>query len=79
MSNHLIITITGNSNKRLDIQAQAIVKVARQAGAVLAGPIPIKGKRIVHIYNCTKKTLDRLMLYTPDKKLQYDVEDVSVR
>ncbi len=75
---HIIITLTGNSNKRLDTQAQAIVKIVRESGAVKAGPIPFKGKRIVHIYNFNRRTLDRLMLITPDKKLQYDVEEVSV-
>jgi ribosomal protein S10 len=76
---HIIITLTGNSNKRLDTQAQSIVKIARETGAVKSGPIPMKGKRIVHIYNFNSRTLDRLMLHTPDKKLAYNVEDVSVK
>jgi ribosomal protein S10 len=76
---HIIITLTGNSNKRLDTQAQSIVKIARETGAVKSGPIPFKGKRIVHIYNFNSRTLDRLMLHTPDKKLAYNVEDVSVK
>jgi ribosomal protein S10 len=76
---HIIITLTGNSNKRLDTQAQSIVKIARETGAVKSGPIPMKGKRIVHIYNVNRRTLDRLMLHTPDKKLVYNVEDVSVK
>jgi ribosomal protein S10 len=76
---HIIITLTGNSNKRLDTQAQSIVKIARETGAVKSGPIPMKGKRIVHIYNFNSRTLDRLMLHTPDKKLVYNVEDVSVK
>ena len=75
---HIIITITGNSNKRLDIQAQAIIKIARETGAVKAGPIPLKGKRIVHIYNINRKTLDKLMCIKHDKKLNYDVDDGSV-
>lgn len=76
---HIIITITGNSNKRLDIQAQAIIKIARETGAVKSGPIPMKGKRIVHIYNINRKTFDRLMYMKHDKKLNYDVDDcVSV-
>jgi ribosomal protein S10 len=74
MYTHLIISITGNSNKRLDIQAQAIVKIARQAGAVLSGPIPFKGKRIVHIYNASSKTIDRLTNCKVDKSLTYDVD-----
>jgi ribosomal protein S10 len=77
--NHIIITLTGNSNKRLDAQAQSIVKIARETGAVKSGPIPMKGKRIVHIYNCTYKCIDRLITYKTDKKLGYCVEDVSVR
>jgi ribosomal protein S10 len=75
---HIIITITGNSNKRLDVQAQAIVKIVRETGAVKAGPIPLKGKRIVHIYNINRKTLDRLMYMKHDKKLNYDVDEASV-
>jgi ribosomal protein S10 len=77
--NHIIITLTGNSNKRLDAQAQSIVKIARESGAVKSGPIPMKGKRIVHIYNWNTKTLDRLMYMKHDKNLDYDVVDVSVR
>jgi ribosomal protein S10 len=77
--NHIIITLTGNSNKRLDAQAQSIVKIARETGAVKSGPIPMKGKRIVHIYNVNNITIDRLMSSKTDKKLGYCVEDVSVR
>jgi ribosomal protein S10 len=77
--NHIIITLTGNSNKRLDAQAQSIVKIARESGAVKSGPIPMKGKRIVHIYNVNNITIDRLMSSKTDKKLGYCVEDVSVR
>jgi len=76
---HIIITITGNSNKRLDAQAQSIVKIARESGAVKSGPIPMKGKRIVHIYKYSTITIDRLMSSKTDKKLGYCVEDVSVR
>lgn len=75
--NHIIITITGNSNKRLDAQARAIVKIIRESGAVKSGPIPFKGKRMVHIYNCNIKTLDRLMYMKHDKSLDYDVIDVK--
>lgn len=74
---HIVITITGNSNKRLDAQAQAIVKIVRETGAVKSGPIPLKGKRIVHIYNFRSKTLDRLMLHKHDKSLDYDIVDVT--
>jgi ribosomal protein S10 len=77
--NHIIITLTGNSNKRLDAQAQSIIKIARESGAVKSGPIPMKGKRIVHIYNVNNITIDRLMSSKTDKKLGYYVEDVSVR
>lgn len=77
MYTHLIITITGNSNKRLDAQAQAIVKIIRESGAVKAGPIPFKGKRIVHIYNASSRTTDRLMQCKVDKKLVYDVDAVD--
>ena len=77
--NHIIITLTGNSNKRLDAQAQSIVKIIRESGAVKSGPIPMKGKRIVHIYNVNNITIDRLMSSKTDKKLSYCVEDVSVR
>jgi ribosomal protein S10 len=77
MYTHLIISITGNSNKRLDIQAQAIVKIARETGAVKAGPIPYKGKRIVHIYNVNSRTFDRLMHSKTDKSLCYDVDVVE--
>lgn len=76
--NHIIITITGNSNKRLDTQAQSIVKIARETGAVKAGPIPLKGKRIVHIYNINSRTLDKLMYMKHDKTLNYYVDEVSV-
>jgi ribosomal protein S10 len=75
---HIIITITGNSNKRLDIQAQTIVKIVRESGAVKAGPIPFKGKRIVHIYNINRKTLGKLMYMKHDKTLNYDVDEASV-
>jgi len=76
--NHIIITLTGNSNKKLDAQAQSIVKIARETGAVKSGPIPMKGKRIVHIYNVNNITIDRLMS-SKKLKLGYCVEDVSVR
>ena len=76
---HIVITITGNSNKRLDAQAHTIAKIALSTGAVKSGPIPFKGKRIVHIYNINRKTLDKLMYMKHDKKLNYDVDDcVSV-
>lgn len=76
---HIVITITGNSNKRLDAQAQIIAKIALSTGAVKAGPIPFKGKRIVHIYNFNSRTLDKLMYMKHDKKLSYDVDEcVSV-
>jgi ribosomal protein S10 len=77
MQNHVIITLTGNSNKRLDTQARAIVKIARETGAVKAGPIPYKGKRIVHIYNVNSRTFDRLMHSKTDKSLCYDVDVVE--
>lgn len=77
MQNHIVITITGNSNKRLDTQAQAIVKIVRESGAVKAGPIPMKGKRVVHIYNCTSKCYDRLMFHKTDKRLSYDVDVIQ--
>ena len=77
--NHIIITLTGNSNKRLDAQALSIIKIARESGAVKSGPIPMKGKRIVHIYNVNNITIDRLMSSKTDKKLGYCVEDVSVK
>lgn len=76
---HIAIIITGNSNQRLDVEAAAIVTIAKQTGAVKAGPIPFKGKRVIHIYGCNGRTLDRLMLIKPDKKLHYDVQDLSVR
>ncbi len=75
---HIVITITGNSNKKLDAQAQIIAKIALSTGAVKSGPIPFKGKRVVHIYNINRKTLDRLMYMKHDKKLNYDVDEVSV-
>lgn len=76
---HIVITITGNSNKKLDTQAQTIAKIALSTGAVKAGPIPFKGKRIVHIYNFNSRTLDKLMYMKHDKKLNYDVDEcVSV-
>jgi ribosomal protein S10 len=74
---HIVITITGNSNKRLDAQAQSIVKIVRESGAVKAGPIPLKGKRIVHIYNINSRTLDKLMCMKHDKTLNYDVDDIE--
>lgn len=77
MYTHLIITITGNSNKKLDAQAQSIIKIARESGAVLAGPIPLKGKRIVHIYNASGKTVSRLSDSKVDKSLQYEVDAID--
>ena len=74
---HLVITITGNSNKKLDTQAHTICKIALSTGAVKAGPIPFKGKRVVHIYNLRRKTLDALMCMKHDKSLDYDVVDVT--
>lgn len=75
--NHIIITLTGNSNKKLDAQARAIVKIIRESGSVKAGPIPLKGKRIVHIYNCTSKCSERLMYHKIDKSLSYDIDVVE--
>lgn len=77
MKNHIIISITGNSNKALDAEAQAIVKIVRESGSVKSGPIPFKGKRIVHIYNCTSKCIDRLIYYKTDKSLIYNLDVVE--
>lgn len=74
---HLVITITGNSNKLLDAEAASIVSIARKTGAVKSGPIPMKGKRIVHIYNWNTVTINRLLAHKGNNRLNYNVLHLS--
>ena len=62
---------------KLDAQADAIIKIIRQSGAVKAGPIPFKGKRVVHIYNASSRVIDKLMQHKFDKSLSYDIDTIE--
>lgn len=53
--------LESNSNKKLDAFAKEIVYAIKSTGAVKAGPIAFKGKRIIYCYNTAPKTIDRLM------------------
>lgn len=58
---YLQITIQSNSNKILDSLGKDIVRAIRTSGAVKAGPIPSKGKRIIYCYSPNTVTLQRLI------------------
>ena len=53
--------LESNSNKKLDALAKEIIYTIKCTGAVKAGPIAFKGKRLVYCYSYTTKTIDRLM------------------
>lgn len=53
--------IESNSNKKLDAFAKEIIYTIKSTGAVKAGPIAFKGKRLVYCYSFTPKTIDRLL------------------
>lgn len=75
MMRYLKFTIESNSNKQLDVFTKALVVAIRNAGAVKAGPIPSKGKRLVYSYNTDPRVIDSIMRRVkPNKKVMFNVE-----
>jgi len=57
--------LSSNSNKDLDKVTNAIVKIIKETGVVISGPICLKNKRIVIGYNININTIDRLIAINP--------------
>lgn len=74
---YLKFTIESNSNKELDALSKEIIQAIKITGAVKAGPIPFKGKRLIYCYNPNAKTLDRLMSINPSKKISVTIESLE--
>ena len=72
---YLKFTIESNSNKQLYFFTKALVHAIRVTGAVKAGPIPSKGKRLVYSYNADSRVIDSILRKVKsNKKIRFDVE-----
>jgi ribosomal protein S10 len=74
---YLKFILESNSNKELDLLSRKIVKIAKETGAVKAGPIPSKGKRIIFVYNPNIVTINRLLLLKLSKKVSTNVTELE--
>lgn len=74
---YLQLILESNSNKKLDAFAKEIIHAIRCSGAVKAGPIPYKGKRIIYCYNPTSITFNRLIAIKNIKGLNVTVNSLN--
>ena len=56
----LLIILESNSNKKLDALCKEVVLAIKSTGAVKAGPIAYKGKRLIYCYGTNVRTCDRI-------------------
>jgi ribosomal protein S10 len=68
--------LEGTSNKQLDALAKELVNIIRNSGAIKAGPIPSKNKRLVYCYGINSRTFNRLMAFNANKYKK--VQKISV-
>lgn len=68
--------LEGTSNKQLDALAKELVDTIKKSGAIKAGPIPFKGKRLVYCYGINNRTFTRLMAINANKYKK--VQKISV-
>jgi hypothetical protein len=59
--------LEGSSNKQLDALSKELVFAIRSSGAIKAGPIASKGKRLVYCYGFNNATFTRLMAVNANK------------
>lgn len=71
------IILESNSNKKLDAFAKEVIFAIKCTGAVKAGPIPFKGKRLIYCYNANIVTIDSLIALKQDKKVTVTVETLE--
>lgn len=59
----------------MDKLARAIISAIEMSGAIKAGPIPSKGKRIIFCYKYNNKTIEKLMTIRTPKKVDVEIID----
>jgi ribosomal protein S10 len=69
--------IESNSNKKLDAFTKECINAIRRSGAVKAGPIPFKGKRLFYCYSPNGKTIDRLMVLKCPKGVSVTINSLE--
>jgi ribosomal protein S10 len=71
------LILESNSNKKLDAFAKECINAIRISGAIKAGPIPYKGKRLIYCYNANGRTIDKLMLLKCPKTVSVAVSSLE--
>ena len=69
--------IESNSNKKLDAVTKECINIIRTTGAIKAGPIPYKGKRLIYCYNANGRTIDKFFFMKCPKNVSITVNTLE--